>query len=180
MWNDYFYSAETFLSFTSLSTLVIKIFRFLILLFFIPAFSSAQELQLLSFNELNKILTKNDGKAKLINFWATWCKPCNDEIPSFIQAQESPSYKNTEFIFVSVDFQSQNQKVKDRIREFNLKGTLVQLNEQGGDWIGKMDENWSGAIPFTILILPDGTRVYHYDWFENYDALKTFLDKNLP
>ncbi|HYV94849.1 MAG TPA: TlpA disulfide reductase family protein [Chitinophagales bacterium] len=156
---------------------MIKIFRVLLLSFFIPAISSAQELQSLSYNDLDKVINNNDGKAKVINFWATWCKPCNDELPAFVKAAES--YPNVEFIFVSVDFQSQTQKVKDKIKELSMKGILVQMNEQGGEWIGKLDKNWSGAIPFTILILPTVRRVYHYDWFENYDALKTFLDKNL-
>src|SRR6185503_4768895 len=129
---------------------VIKIFRVLLLSLFIPAISSAQELQLLSFNDLNQILNNHDGKTRVINFWATWCKPCTDEIPSLVKAEESPAYANVEFVFVSVDFQSQNQKVKDKIKELGMKGILVQLNEQGGDWIGKMDENWSGAIPYTI------------------------------
>jgi len=180
LWNDYFLSVETFLSFTPLSAFVIKIFGILLLSFLIPATSPAQELQSLTFNDLNQIINNHDGKTKVINFWATWCKPCIDEIPALVKAEESPAYTNVEFIFVSVDFQSQNQKVKDKIKELTMKGILVQLNEQGGEWIEKLDENWSGAIPFTILILPNGKRVYHYDWFPNYDALKTFLDKNLP
>jgi len=159
---------------------MIKVFKLLLLIFILPAIVSAQELQSLSFSELNAILNNHDGKAKLINFWATWCKPCNDELPSLVQAQGSPEYKNTEFIFVSVDYQSQAQQVKDKIKQYQMQGTLVHLNEKGGEWIEQLDENWSGAIPYTVLILPDGKRAYHYDWFENYDALKSFLDKNLP
>ena len=173
-------AVEPFLSFTSLSTPVIKIFRLLLLSIVIPSISLAQEVKSLSFNDLNQIINNHDGKTKVINFWATWCKPCTEELPSFVKAQADPAYKKTDFIFVSVDFQSQNEKVKEKVKELAMKGVLVQLNENGGDWIGKMDENWSGAIPYTILILPDGKRVYHYDWFENYDELKTFLDKNIP
>ena len=101
-------------------------------------------------------------------------------MPSFVKAPELSTYPNAEFIFVSVDFQSQNQKVKDKIKELQMRGTLVQLNETGNDWIERLDQEWSGAIPFTMIILPDGKRVYHYDWFANYEELKTFLDKNLP
>lgn len=140
---------------------------------------STQELQVLSFGDLSELVNKKDGKTRVVNFWATWCKPCIDELPSFIQAQEAPEYNNTEFIFVSVDFQSKHQEVKDKIKELHLEGTLVHLNEPGNDWIDELDKNWSGAIPYTMVILPDGKKVYHYDWFESYTDLKTFLDKNL-
>ena len=156
-----------------------KNYLLILILFLGPTFCFGQELQVLSFNDLSQVVNKNDGKTKVINFWATWCKPCTEELPSFIHAEQATEYQNLEFIFVSVDFQSQNQKVKDKIKELHLEGTLVQLKEQGNDWIDKMDQNWSGAIPYTLLILPNGKRVYHYDWFENYSDLKTFLDKNL-
>src|ERR1041385_4922048 len=115
----------------------------------IPAVSLAQEVKSLSFNDLKQIINNNNGKTKVINFWATWCKPCVEELPSFVKAQAEPDYKNTDFIFVSVDFQSQNEKVKEKAKELAMKGIIVQLNESGGDWIGKMDENWSGAIPYS-------------------------------
>ncbi len=159
---------------------MIQIFKFLVIAVFIPAISSAQEVQSLSFNQLNEILNNNNGKTRVINLWATWCKPCVEELPSFVKAEESPDYKNTEFIFVSVDFQSQAEKVKEKVKELKMRGTLVHLNEKGNEWIEKLDNDWSGAIPYTIMILPNGKRIYHYDWFENYDALKIFLDKNLP
>ena len=138
----------------------------------------SQAVQVLSFTELNKIINQPDGRTKVINFWATWCTPCVAELPYFVQASENDGYKNIDFIFVSVDFQSQHQKVIDKVKQLKMKGTLVQLNEQGGDWIEQMDPQWQGAIPYTILIPADGNRSYHYDAFENFDALKTFIDTN--
>lgn len=151
---------------------------FALILLFSSISCFGQELQVLSFNDLSQLVNKKDGKTRVVNFWATWCKPCIDELPAFMQAKKAAEYENIEFIFVSVDFQSQNQKVKNKIKELHLEGTLVQLNEPGNDWIDKMDTNWSGAIPYTMLILPNGKRVYHYDSFENYNDLKAFLDKN--
>ena len=133
----------------------------------------------MSFNDLQQIINSSDGTTRVINFWATWCKPCVDELPSFNKAVETYSDKKTTFIFVSVDFQSQQQKVQQKAAELQMKGTVVQLNEKGTDWIDEMDKNWSGAIPYTILIQPNGNRVYHYDAFSNYDELKNFLDNNL-
>ena len=141
--------------------------------------SYSQEVKLVSFNELSQIINRPDGKTKVINLWATWCKPCVEELPVFMKAVAEYGTQNTEFIFVSVDFLSQNQKVIDKVNELQMKGILVHLNESGSDWIDKMDPDWSGAIPYTILIRPDSGRSYHYDSFANYDELKNFLDKNI-
>lgn len=162
------------------SSIEMRKFFFTWFLFFSSIACFAQGVKLISFNDLNQIINQPDGKTKVINFWATWCKPCVDELPSFAKATQEDEYKNADFIFVSLDFVSQNEKVTDKVKELKLQQTVVQLNEKGYDWIDQFDSNWSGAIPYTILILPDGNRVYHYDWFENFAALKNFLDKNLP
>ena len=138
----------------------------------------SQDVKTVTLEELLKIIHKEDGKPKLINFWATWCKPCVDELPYFVQVATGPKAKDVEFIFVSVDFQSVHPKVVEKARQLGLKGTVLHLNAPTNDWIDEVDKNWSGAIPYTILILPDGKRIYHYDEFENYEALKTFLDTN--
>ena len=157
-----------------------KIFGFFLFSIFISTFSRAQGVQLLSFNEVNQIISKKDEKTRVINFWATWCKPCVEELPLFKMAAEDAAFRNAEFIFISVDFQSQHQKVLDKIAELKLTGTQIHLNEKGTDWIDEIDPDWPGAIPYTMLILPDGKRIYHYDEFDNYNDLKNFLAKNLP
>jgi len=138
----------------------------------------SQDVKIVSFDELMKTINNEDGKSKLVNFWATWCKPCVDELPYFVQAASELKADDVEFIFVSVDFQSVHSNVVEKAKQLGLKGTVVHLNVTGNDWIDEVDKNWSGAIPYTILILPDGKRIDHYDQFENYEALKTFLDTN--
>ncbi len=135
----------------------------------------SQEVKIVSYQELEKIISASPGKPRLINLWATWCKPCVEELPYFLTAQER--YKDkVEFIFVSLDFMSQTPKVKEMIKKLSMQGTLVQLNEPGGDWINKLDKNWSGAIPYTVLYLPNGEIKEHYDAFSSLEDLITFID----
>jgi len=158
-----------------------KVFISLFILFMGAGFHSiAQEVSPLSFTELNAMLQEKSGKTRMVNLWATWCKPCVEELPLFMKAKDEMKQDSIDFIFVSVDFQSQKQAVSDKVKQLNLSGTLIHLNEKGNDWIDQLDPNWSGAIPFTIMILPDGRRIYHYDAFENYEDIKNFLGKNLP
>jgi thiol-disulfide isomerase/thioredoxin len=142
--------------------------------------SFSQEVKTVSFDELMKILNDHNGSTKVVNFWATWCKPCVDELPYFVQAADKMKNENFEFIFVSVDFLSVHASVVEKAKQIGLKGTLLHLNAPGNEWIDQVDSTWSGAIPYTILILPNRKRSTHYDQFDNYEALKSFLDKNIP
>ena len=140
---------------------------------------NCQDLKLVSFKELEKALTSGPDTVKVVNFWATWCKPCVEEIPYFVSAQNEWKDKKVRFIFVSVDFLSQTPKVKEMINRLSLTGTLLQLNERGSEWIDQLDKNWSGAIPYTILFSPNGEKREHYDAFHSYDDLNSFLQKNI-
>ncbi|MBA2422825.1 MAG: TlpA family protein disulfide reductase [Chitinophagales bacterium] len=149
----------------------------LITLNFISGF--AQDLRIVSYPELERIISASSQKPTLVNLWATWCKPCVEELPYFISAQER--FKDeVEFIFVSLDFMSQTPKVKEMIKKLSMHGTMIQLNEPGGDWIDKMDNNWSGAIPYTLLYLPNGKKWEHYDAFSSLEDLTSFLNTHLP
>ncbi len=138
--------------------------------------SVAQETNVISPDELVKTLSSNNGKTRLVNFWATWCKPCVDELPYFVKAAGERKADDVEFIFVSVDFQSQHNQVLEKEKQLGLKGSLIHLNATGNDWIDSVDKDWSGAIPYTLLILPNGKRISHYDQFETYEDLRSFIN----
>ena len=152
----------------------------MLLISFASVAGSAQDLKIVSFKELQRLVEPSGDTVKVVNFWATWCKPCVEELPFFVEAQRSHKTTNIQFIFVSLDFMSQTPKVKEMIQKLSMNGTLVQLNEKGGNWIDELDKNWSGAIPYTILFLPNGEKREHYDVFQSLDDLQSFINKNLP
>jgi thiol-disulfide isomerase/thioredoxin len=140
--------------------------------------SQAQHVKIVSFDQFNRVLKEHEGNAKLINFWATWCKPCVDELPYFVRASEEMKADSLEFIYVSVDFQSQHHLVETKAKQLGLKGKLLHLDAKGNDWIDLVDPQWSGAIPFTLLMLSDGRKFSHTDQFMNYEELKSFIDQS--
>lgn len=142
----------------------------------LSGFASAQDVKVISMDEFQKLLTRPERKVRVVNFWATWCKPCVDEMPYFVKAAEEMKPEQVEFIFASVDFQSYHDEVESTVKELGMKGLQFHLNTSGNAWIDEVDKSWSGAIPFTLMILPNGRRFTHADQFENYEDLKSFLN----
>ena len=135
--------------------------------------TSSQQIQLdvYDFNGLEKFLSTKNDKVYVVNFWATWCKPCIKELPYFEALNEN--YDSVEVILVSLDFPSKYEtQLKPYIVEHNLKSEVVALNDADSNtWIPKVDENWTGAIPATIIFNQSKRQFYERSF--NYDELET-------
>lgn len=97
---------------------------------------------------------KQAGNATLvINFWATWCQPCVEELPHFEKLKDKFPDNDIQVILVSLDFKSQlEKKFLPFLRDRNLKSEVVLLADQDvNTWIPKIEEEWDGAIPATIV-----------------------------
>lgn len=88
------------------------------------------------------------GKVLVVNFWATWCAPCREEIPEFIKMQEK--YRNQGLLFVGIAL-DQKDKVEAYHKEvgFNYPVLIggfeaIELSKQAG--------NRYSALPFTAII----------------------------
>jgi len=97
---------------------------------------------------LNRINTP--GETYVINFWATWCKPCVAELPSFDSLSK---ISNVKILLVSLDFKEDiEKKVNPFLAKNNIKLECVVLDEiNGNDFIDKVDKSWTGAIPATLF-----------------------------
>ncbi|HAF29795.1 MAG TPA: thioredoxin [Bacteroidales bacterium] len=155
----------------------IKILLFLIIVNSTILFS--QEFPVYSFKEFEPLLHKNDDKVYVINFWATWCRPCVKEIPTFNQLYETYKNNNVEIILVSLDF---GKNLQSRILDFknthNIKATIIILDDpDSNSWIDKVNKDWSGAIPTTIIYNKKAVKFFEqsFDYKELENELKNFL-----
>lgn len=114
--------------------------------------------------EIRNLVANRDKKYRLVNVWATWCGPCIVEFPELVNLQRIYGARKFEFISLSAD----GLKKKDSVLEFlNSKhAALSNYLYSGSDkyaLIEAVNRNWSGALPFTMLIAPDGEVVYTHE-----------------
>lgn len=95
----------------------------------------------------------------VVNFWSTWCKPCVEEIPHFLQVYDSLKAKGVQLWLVSQDTRElyQSGKLKNYVAKQKgwSRANLLWLDETNADYYCPIiDKAWSGVIPATLIINP--------------------------
>ncbi|MGM0613012.1 MAG: TlpA family protein disulfide reductase [Bacteroidota bacterium] len=130
----------------------VKVFIFFISVF-VGGYLSAQDMAVVEFEDIEKEFQKNDDTVRVINFWATWCVPCVEEMPYFVEAEKKFSDDKVKFLYISLDLPKNiKNKVVPFIDKQGLQGDVVLLDDPDANtWINKVDSSWSGAIPATVI-----------------------------
>ena len=141
---------------------------------------AVDSLKVYNFEEFESLLHKKDDQVYVINFWATWCAPCIKELPSFEKLNKVYATSNVEVILVSLDFPNQYEsKLKPYISSKGLKSKVVALNDpDSNSWIPKVNRDWSGAIPATLIYNKNERKFYEqsFEYPELEKALIQFLN----
>ena len=132
-----------------------------------------------SFKELNQFLTKENDTTYVVNFWATWCRPCIKEIPAFEQLNANYSEEKVKVLLVSLDFPNKIEKqVIPFVEKNNIQSQVVLLDDDDSNtWIPMVSEEWSGAIPATIIYNKTTRKFYErsFTYNELVEELKLIM-----
>ena len=137
--------------------------------------STEIKIEEINFDGLDLLLNKNDDKTYVINFWATWCKPCVEELPAFQKLYETYKANNVEVILVSLDFKNQVEaRLIPFIKKHKLQPKVVlMVDPDQNTWIPEVSPDWSGAIPATIIYNKNNRKFYEQSF--TYEALEKEL-----
>ena len=126
----------------------------LVLIFLIGVIESkAQNIPSWKVTKLADFIEKSDS-ILVINFWATFCKPCIEEIPYFEKIVNKYQDKKVKFLMVSMDLKDEYPKgIASFAKKNKYVSQIVWLNETNADYFcPKVDKAWSGGIPATLII----------------------------
>ena len=138
-------------------------------------------LETVSLDELKKLRTNPTGKTLMINFWATWCGPCQTEYPELLTSYLW--YRSRDFEFVSValntpDEKASAQKFLDE-KHSAIRNLIIDTDDVYAV-MAAFDPTWESGVPFTIVLAPDGKEIYRSEGEADILALRRKILGNLP
>lgn len=111
-----------------------------------------------SFSDLQgtaKTIEQWQGRVLVINFWATWCPPCREEVPLFVRLQEQYGARGLQFIGIALD---QPGKVAEFAHEFRVNYPLLIAGMETMELMREAG-NKAGVLPYTLIIDRKGNLV---------------------
>lgn len=136
--------------------------------------AGAQQVERWSLEQLDSVMKKAEGPT-IINFWATFCKPCLAEMPHFQSLASKYRERGVKLYFVSVDAaDAYPKKVQQILSRLKIKEPSYFLTETNADlFCPAVDASWSGAIPATLLLNPPN----RFRWFGEEELKHDELEK---
>ena len=110
-------------------------------------------------------INKNDGKIKILNFWATWCAPCKKEMPSLDELQA----RNEDILVFPINVDKPNkEKTSQFFKDLNIKNLQVYFDHE----LQLVNQFKSRGVPTTILINKNGSEFARIIGDINFDDKK--------
>ena len=112
------------------------------------------------------------GKVIMMNFWASWCGPCQYEIPEFVHYQKTYADRNLQLVGIGVD---EKRKLANVARSLGINYPVLVLNPMDSRRLMRKWGNESGIIPYTVVIASNGRIKYIHRGQMDEEAFNTHV-----
>lgn len=120
------------------------------------------KLETIEMDAVKKLVGNSEsGKLRLVNIWATWCAPCVQELPEFVNIDRMYRERDFEFVTISLDDIAKKDKALERLKKLEASNkNYIYSGTNKYQFIEAIDPKWQGALPYTLLIAPGGRILY--------------------
>jgi len=139
----------------------------------------AQSVPVMNFNSFEPVLRQKNDTVYMINFWATWCVPCVEEMPDILKFASEMKTRKFKLVLVSLDNPDHMEsRVKPFIKRFDITQKVILLDDpDANSWIEKVHPDWMGSIPGTLFYSAD-FRQFHSSKID-YTTLRRIVEPRL-
>ena len=127
----------------------------------------------IAIEQFQQMIQDNDAALTVVNFWATWCAPCIEEFPYFIQLGKDLADQGVEVFFVSMDFEDEKPAVEAFLAEQGYSDRSYLRVGKDHTFITTIHDEWTGVLPATVLYRQNGSQAAFWQGMPvDYEALK--------
>jgi len=140
-----------------------------------PSAPPSARLQKIDGQGFHDLVRASGGRPLVVNFWATWCEPCREEIPA-LESLHRDLGGSVRVVGVSVD----NPGKIDQVRQYLASQGVsfpqyIRADADDEAFIAAVDPEWSGAVPATFLYDGAGERAARLVGRQSRDSLESAL-----
>jgi len=142
--------------------------------------SKPVQLLLADAQDLKSLRKNRSGKLMLVNFWATWCGPCQNEMPDFQTIYRMYGHRAFEVVTVSINYPDEKPGVLSVLNKLHATSRNLLLGSTDiYSLMAAFDADWNAAVPYTALIRPGGEVVFKRQGTINPLEVKRLIISNL-
>lgn len=129
------------------------------------------------FSGLEYFLNRKNDTTYVVNFWATWCVPCVEELPHFEKLNAEYKDHKVKVLLVSLDMHKMvESRLLPFIKDNRIKSDVVLLRDPDQNtWLPKVDSTWTGAIPATVIYNKERRKFFEKSF--TYEELEKEVSK---
>src|SRR5579862_1259745 len=143
--------------------------------------SQPVHLEMASAADLSTLHSNPDKKMLLVSFWATWCGSCIHEFPDFEDTYRMYSLRDFELVTVSANMPDEKNSVMRVLEKMHATSRNLLFNSNDTAALqAAFDPKWESAVPYTVLISPDGKVLYRKQGSVDILELRRTILANLP
>jgi peroxiredoxin len=143
--------------------------------------SQPVQLEMASAANLKTLRTNPTHKTLLVSFWATWCGSCIHEFPDFEDTFRMYGVRDVELVTVAANMPDEKNTVMRMLEKMHATSrNLLFASDDTAGLQAAFDPKWESAVPYTVLIGPDGKVLYKKQGSVDMLELRRIILASLP